>query len=134
MIGAVQFCSLYIYILYIRQKFRTSLSKKIVVNTCLGTNRKSVMMIRVKVNSKSELVGDREEKSALYGVICCCDEVIVESCNMWSNGLDLRSIRLTVVKVVVSSKQTCNNCLFVEVFNYFLNCSNKIFDFIASNS
>ena len=31
------------------------------------------MMIRVKVNSKSELVEDREEKSALYGVICCCD-------------------------------------------------------------
>ena len=26
------------------------------------------------------------------------------------------------------------NCLFVEVFNYFLNCSNKIFDFLASNS
>ena len=29
LIGAVQFCSLYMYILYIRQKFRTSLSKKI---------------------------------------------------------------------------------------------------------
>ena len=39
----------------------------------LGTDRKSVMMIRVKVNSKSELVEDREEKSALYSVICCCD-------------------------------------------------------------
>ena len=38
---------------------------------------------------------------------------------MWSYGLDLRSIKLTVVKVVVSSKVTCNNCLFVEVFNYF---------------
>ena len=37
---------------------------------------------------------------------------------MWSYGLDLRSIRLTVVKVVVSSEGTCNNCLFVEVFNY----------------
>ena len=61
------------YILYIRQKFRTSLSKKIGVNTCLGTDRKSVM-IRVKVNSKSELVEDREGKSALYGVICCCDD------------------------------------------------------------
>ena len=35
---------------------------------------------------------------------------------MWSYGLDLRS---TVVKVVVSSEETCNNCLFVEVFNYF---------------
>ena len=32
------------------------------------------MMIRVKVNSKSELVEDREGKSALYGVICCCDD------------------------------------------------------------
>ena len=53
---------------------------------------------------------------------------------MWSYDLDLRSIRLTVVKVVVSSDGTCNNCLFVEVFNYFLNCNNKILDFLASNS
>ena len=53
---------------------------------------------------------------------------------MLSYGLDLRSIKLTVVKVVVSSKGTCNNCLFVEVFNYFLNCNNEIFDFLASNS
>ena len=36
---------------------------------------------------------------------------------MESYGLDLRSIRLTVVTVVVSSEGTCNNCLFVEVFN-----------------
>ena len=40
--------------------------------------------------------------------------------------------KLTAVKVVVSSEVTRNNCLFVEVFNYFLNC-NKIFDFCASN-
>ena len=40
----------------------------------LRTDRKSVMMIRVKVKSKSELVEDREKKSALYGVICCCDD------------------------------------------------------------
>ena len=53
---------------------------------------------------------------------------------MWSYDLDLRSIRLTVVKVVVSSERTCNNCLFVKVFNYFLNCRNEIFDFLASNS
>ena len=39
---------------------------------------------------------------------------------MWSYGLDLRSIKLTVVNVVVSSEGTCNNCLFVEVFNYRL--------------
>ena len=35
---------------------------------------KSAMMIRVKVNSKSEFVEDREGKSALYGVIYCCDD------------------------------------------------------------
>ena len=39
-----------------------------------GTDRRSAMIIRVKVNSKSELVEDRERKSALYGVICCCDD------------------------------------------------------------
>ena len=32
------------------------------------------MMIKVKVNSKSELVEDREEKSTLYRKICCCDD------------------------------------------------------------
>ena len=40
----------------------------------LGADRKSVMMIRVKVNSKSKLVEDREGKSTLYSVICCCDD------------------------------------------------------------
>ena len=35
---------------------------------------------------------------------------------MWSYGLDPRSIRLTVVKVVVISEGTSDNCLFVEVF------------------
>ena len=40
----------------------------------LGTDRKSVLMITVKVNSKSELLEDRERKSALYGVICCCED------------------------------------------------------------
>ena len=106
----------------------------------LGTDRRSVMMIRVKVNSKSELVEDREGKSALYGVICCCDESdhrllsrAVITCNMWSYGLDLRSMKLTVVKVVVSGEETCNNCLFVEVLNYFLNSGNEIFDFLATN-
>ena len=29
------------------------------------------------------------------------------SCNVWSYGIDSRSIRLTVVKVVVSSEGTC---------------------------
>ena len=40
LIGAVPFCSLYMYILYMRQKFRTSLSKKIGVNTCFGDGQK----------------------------------------------------------------------------------------------
>ena len=40
----------------------------------LGTERRSVMIIRVEVNSKSELIEDRERKSALYGVVCCCDD------------------------------------------------------------
>ena len=53
---------------------------------------------------------------------------------MESYGLDLRSIKLTVVKVVESSEGTCNNCLFVDAFNYFLKCSNEIFDFLASSS
>ena len=55
-------------------------------------------------------------------------------CDHTIYNVDLGSIRLTVVKVVVSSKGTCNNCLFVEMFNYFLNCSNEIYDFLASNS
>ena len=45
-----------------------------------------------------------------------------------------KRVKLTVVQVVVSSEGTCNNCLFVEVLNYFLNCSNEILDFLASNS
>ena len=58
----------------------------------LGTERKSVMIIRVKVNSKSVLVEDREGKSALYRCnLLFGRQVIVESCNMWSYGLDLRS-------------------------------------------
>ena len=40
----------------------------------LGTDRKSVIMIRVKVNSKSELVENGEGKSTLYRVICCCGD------------------------------------------------------------
>ena len=32
----------------------------------LGTDRKSVIMVRVEVNPKSALVEDREGKSALY--------------------------------------------------------------------
>ena len=36
---------------------------------------------------------------------------------MWSYSLDLRNIKLTVVKLVVSSEGTCNNCLLNKVFN-----------------
>ena len=53
---------------------------------------------------------------------------------MWSYGLDLRSIKLIVVKVFVSCEGTRNNYLFNKVFKYILKCSNKIFDFIANNS
>ena len=60
------------YIICIRQKFHTLLLKKIGVNTCFEDGQK-IMMIRVKVNSKSELVENGEGKSTLYGVICCCD-------------------------------------------------------------
>ena len=52
---------------------------------------------------------------------------------MWSYGLDLRSIKLTAVKVVVNSEGTYNNCLLVEVFNWFLDFSNEIFDFLANS-
>ena len=41
-------------------------------------------------------------------------------------------MKLTVVKVVVSSEGTYNNCLFVE-FNWFLDFSNEIFDFLANS-
>ena len=52
---------------------------------------------------------------------------------MWSYSLDLRSIKLTVVKVVVSSEGTYNNCLFAGVFDWFLDFSNEISDFLANN-
>ena len=40
----------------------------------LGTDRRSLLMTRVKANSKSELVEDREGKSLLHCVICCCGD------------------------------------------------------------
>ena len=43
----------------------------------LEVDRRSVMMIRVKVNLKSELVEDRDVKSALYDVISCCDDKLL---------------------------------------------------------
>ena len=77
------------YILYIRQKFRTFLSKKIGVNKCFGTDRKSVMMIRVKVKSKSELVEDRERKSPLNGVICCCDDRLLSRAVICGHAVEI---------------------------------------------
>ena len=64
------------YMLFIRQKFCTLpyYPKRSESIRVLGTNRRSIIIIRVKANSKSELVEDREEKSALYGVICCCND------------------------------------------------------------
>ena len=43
------------------------------------------MMVRVKVNSKSQLVEDREEKSALHGVICCCDDRLLSRAVMYGH-------------------------------------------------
>ena len=66
-------CFTSIYYIYDR-KFALHYPKRSESIRLLGTDRKSVLMIRVKVNSKSELVEDREGKLALYGVICCCDD------------------------------------------------------------
>ena len=76
--AAVDCCSSILLSLHVYTKYTTEISGFIIQKRSesihvLRTDRKSVMMIRVKVNSKSELVEDREEKSTLYGVICCCD-------------------------------------------------------------
>ena len=63
-------CTYYIY----NRNFALYYQKRSESIRVLRTDRKSVMMIRVKFNSKSELVEDREGKSPLYGVICCCDD------------------------------------------------------------
>ena len=60
-------CTYYIY----DRNFALHYPKRSESIRALGTDRRSVIIIRVKVNSKSELVEDREGKSALYGVICC---------------------------------------------------------------
>ena len=63
-------CTYYIY----DRNFALHYPKRSESIRVLGTDRRSVMMIRVKVNSKSELVKNKDGKSALYGVICCCDD------------------------------------------------------------
>ena len=62
-----------IYYIYDRN-FALHYAKRSESVRVLGTDRKSALMIRVKINSKSKLVEDREGKSTLYGVICCCDD------------------------------------------------------------
>ena len=63
-------CAYYIY----DRNFALHYPKRLESIRVLGTNRRSVMIIRVKVNSKSELVKNKERKSTLYCVICCCDD------------------------------------------------------------
>ena len=63
-------CIYYIY----NRNFALHYPKRSESICVLGMDRKLVMMIRVKVNSKSELVEDRDGKSALYGEICCFDD------------------------------------------------------------
>ena len=48
------------------RNFALYYSERLVSIRVLRTDRRFVLMIRVKVNSKSELVEDREGKSALY--------------------------------------------------------------------
>ena len=66
-------CIYYIY----DKNFALSHPKRSESMRVLGTDRKSVIMVRVKVNSKSETVEDREGKSALYSVVCCCDDKLL---------------------------------------------------------
>ena len=63
-------CTYYIY----DRNFALHYPKRSESIRVLRTDRKSVMMNRVKVNSKSALVKNKEGKSTLYGVICCCDD------------------------------------------------------------
>ena len=66
-------CICYIY----EKNFALHYPKRSESIRILGTDRKSVIMVRVKVSSKSELVEDREGKSSQKGVICCCDDMLL---------------------------------------------------------
>ena len=88
--AAVNSCSsillaLHVYTVYTTEISHFTIQKRSESIRVLGTDRKSVMMIRVKVNSKSELVEDRERKSALYGVICCCDDRLLSRAVIWNH-------------------------------------------------
>ena len=64
--------ALYEYTIYATEISHFTIQKDSI--RVLRTDRRFVIMIRVKVNSKSELVKNEERKSTLYGVICCCDD------------------------------------------------------------
>ena len=66
----------FIYCIYDRN-LALYYSEKLQSLRVLGTDRRSVLIIRVKVNSKSELVEDKEGKSVPYRVICCCDDTLL---------------------------------------------------------
>ena len=71
-----------IYCIYDRN-FSLHYSERLKSVRVLGSDRRSVLMIRVKVNSESELVEDREGKSALYRCnLLLWQQVVVESWNM----------------------------------------------------
>ena len=53
------------YCIY-HQNLALHYSEKVEPIRVVGTERRSVLMIRVKVNSKSELVEDKKGKSAIY--------------------------------------------------------------------
>ena len=81
--AAVDWCSsillaLHVHTIYDRN-FALHYPKRSESIRVLRTDRRSVMMIRVNVDLKSELVEDREGKSTLYGVICCCDDRLLSS-------------------------------------------------------
>ena len=75
-------CIYYIY----NRNFELHYLKRLESIRVLGMDRRSVIMVRVKVNSKSELVRDREEKSVLYGVICCDDRLLSRAV-IWSHTI-----------------------------------------------
>ena len=66
--------ALHVHTIYTTEISGFTMQKRSEIIRVLGTDRKTVILVRVKVNSKSELVEDREGKSTLYGVICCCDD------------------------------------------------------------
>ena len=68
-------CTYYIY----DRNFALHYPKRSESIRVLRTDRRSVMIVRVNVNLKSELVKGREGKSTLYGVICCCDDRLLSS-------------------------------------------------------